>query len=228
MRWMPSGSFQMGSPENEAERKEDEILHPVTLTQGYWLADTACTQNLWLAVMGENPSDFTDDLNNPVNRVSWNDCQQFFEKANERLPDDFKLRFPTEAEWEYACRANTQTVFSWGDRLSTEQANYDGNNPYHKGKKGEYRKRVVDVLQFQVNPWGLYQMHGNVWEWCSDWLGEYAIDDNVDPQGVSEGQSRVLRGGSWISYGRYLRSANRYANGPVFRNFNVGFRLAGG
>lgn len=228
MRWIPPGSFQMGSPEDEADRRDNETLHPVTLTQGYWLADTACTQNLWLAVMGENPSDFKENLNNPVNQISWNECQQFFEKANEQLPDGFNLCFPTEAEWEYACRANTQTVFSWGNSLSTEQANYEGNYPYDNGEKGEYRERVVDVLQFQVNPWGLYQMHGNVLEWCSDWLGEYVIEDNVDPQGASKGLNRVLRGGCWFNDGRDLRSADRIARVPDNRYRNMGFRLAGG
>ncbi len=178
--------------------------------------------------MGDNPSAFKDSLDNPVNKVSWNDCQNFFEKANQGLPASFQLRFPTEAEWEYACRANTKTVFNWGDSLSTEQANYNGDFPYNQEKKGVYRQCVVAVLQFQVNPWGLYQMHGNVWEWCSDGKGEYFIKDAIDPKGATNGLYRVLRGGGWAGGGRSLRAASRDANEPDDRGLDLGFRLAGG
>ncbi len=228
MRWIPPGQFQMGSPETEVDRSDDEKLHQVTLTQGYWLADTACSQHLWLAVMGDNPSHFKDNPENPVETISWLDCEQFFQRANKLITGDLNLRFPTEAEWEYACRANTNTVFSWGDSLTTEQANYDGNYPYNQGEKGKYRKQSIAVLNFSANPWGLYQMHGNVWEWCSDWYGGYQSEDERDPQGDSKGQSRVLRGGGCIDYGRYLRSADRFALEPDYRGDLIGFRLAGG
>ena len=228
MRWIPPGVFQMGSPDNEAERGDNENLHSVTLTQGYWLAETACSQSLWLAVMKDNPSDFSDNLENPVNKVSWPDCQRFFTAANVLLPEGLILRFPTEAEWEYACRANTQTAFCWGNGLSTKQANYDGNFPYYQGEKGEFRQRVVEVLQFSANPWGLYQMHGNVWEWCADWYVENLNEDEVDPLRGSDGLIRVLRGGGWRSGGRALRSASRFADEPRRRRRIIGFRLAGG
>ena len=228
MRWIPPGIFQMGSPDNETERRDNENLHSVTLTQGYWLAETVCSQSLWLAVMEDNPGGFSDNLENPVNRVSWLDCQRFFTAANALLPEGLILRFPTEAEWEYACRGNTQTAFSWGNNLSTKQANYNGNYPYHKGEKGEYRQRVVEVLTFSANPWGLYQMHGNVWEWCADWYVENLSKDVVDPLGGSDGYNRVMRGGGWSSGGRFLRSAYRNAYGPGRCYPYYGFRLAGG
>ena len=227
MRWIPPGVFQMGSPDNEAERLDNENLHSVTLTQGYWLAETACSQSLWSAVMKGNPSNFSDNLENPVNRVSWLECQRFFTTANALLPEGLILRFPTEAEWEYACRANTQTVFCWGNGLSTKQANYDGNFPYDKGKKGEFRQRVVEVLQFSANPWGLYQMHGNVWEWCADLYVENLNGDEVEPIKSNDGRSRVLRGGCWRYSGHYLRSAYRYDFEQHLRLHYIGFRLAG-
>ncbi len=226
LRWIPPGEFEMGSPDNEAERFDNENLHYVTLTQGFWLADTACTQQLWTAVMGDNPSNFSDDPENPVDRLSWLDCEQFFSKANASLAVGLQLRFPTEAEWEYACRAGTQTPFSWGNNLTTEQANYDGSYPYAGGKKGKYRKRTVPVTAFSPNPWGLYQMHGNVWEWCADWYVEHLKNNDVDPVGSVEGQYRVLRGGSWINFGRVLRSARRSIH-PDLRFQYPGFRLAG-
>ncbi|MEE9354957.1 MAG: formylglycine-generating enzyme family protein, partial [Methylococcaceae bacterium] len=218
MRWIPPGVFQMGSPDNEAERLDNENLHSVTLTQGYWLAETACSQSLWLAVMEDNPSDFSDNLENPVNRVSWLDCQRFFTAANTLLPEGLILRFPTEAEWEYACRANTQTAFSWGNGLSIKQANYDGNFSYHNSEKGEYRQRVVEVLKFSANPWGLYQMHGNVWEWCEDLYVENLEEDQVYPLGGTGRWSRVLRGGGWNDFGLDLRSAIRDAGVPGYRS----------
>lgn len=228
MRWIPPGTFQMGSPSTEPERDDDEVLHQVTLNQGYWLAETACTQSLWLAVMEGNPSDFTASQENPVDSISWDDCQQFISKANALLPDTFNLRLPTEAEWEYACRANSQTVFSWGDSLNTEQANYDGDYPYANGEKGEYRKQTVEVLSFSTNSWGLYQMHGNVWEWCAGWYGDYPVKAVFNPLGASNGPCWVLRGGSWFNDGHHLRSAFRRASEPANRAHSIGFRLAGG
>ncbi len=211
----------------EGEGTDDEPRHQVTLTQGYWLADTACTQGLWQAVMGENPARFQDS----VEQVSWDDCQLFLQMANASL-EGLVLRLPTEAQWEYACRAGTQGQFSWGDTLSSGQANYNGNYPYNSNQKDEYRQRTVDVLTFTPNPWGLYQMHGNVLEWCADWQGEYPSGPVQDPKGPEEGQLRVLRGGSWNDYGRdlrsALRSALRLASTPDSRYDFIGLRLAGG
>jgi formylglycine-generating enzyme required for sulfatase activity len=135
---------------------------------------------------------------------------------------------PTEAEWEYSCRAGTTTPFSFGDQITPEQVNYDGNYPYAGGKKGLYREETVPVKDLPCNDWGLYQMHGNVWEWCQDWFGDYDLSVVEDPAGPSEGGSRVLRGGGWIDLGRNVRSAYRLAFAPGDRNGDFGFRLARG
>ncbi|MCH9699389.1 MAG: formylglycine-generating enzyme family protein, partial [Gammaproteobacteria bacterium] len=227
LRWIVPGTFLMGSPETEHDRRGDETQHQVSLTRGFWLGETSCTQAFWQAVMGANPSRFKDDPQLPVEQVSWEDCQQFLSSLQAKQPH-FKASLPSEAQWEYACRSGTQTAFSWGNNLSTELANYNANRPYANGKKGEYRERTVPVTAFLPNPWGLYQMHGNVWEWCQDWYGDYQKKDTIDPKGPKHGRNRVLRGGSWISSGRGLRSARRFAVEPDDRISTVGFRLAGG
>jgi formylglycine-generating enzyme required for sulfatase activity len=226
-RWIPPGRFRMGSPPEEAERFEEEIPHQVELTRGFWLADTACTQALWEAVMGENPSHF-QGAERPVEQVSWDQVNAFIDRLNAQVKG-LNLRLPTEAEWEYACRAGTQTPFWFGDNITTDQVNYDGNNPYAGGKKGEYREQTVEVKALPCNGWGLYQMHGNVWEWCSDdWYGDYAKGDVKGLQGYQTGERRVMRGGSWITFGRDTRSARRKEGSLGSRNFNVGLRLARG
>ena len=140
-RWIEPGQFTMGSPPNEPERYDDETQHRVTLTQGYWLAESTCTQALWEAMMGENPSRFKGQ-NRPVENISWEDAQRFIEKVNGMKPE-LKLCLPTEAQWEYACRAGTTTPFSLGDNITPEQVNYDGNHPYASGEKGQYREETV-------------------------------------------------------------------------------------
>ena len=227
-RWLPSGTFRMGSPLDEPERNEAETQHMVQLTQGYWLADTACTQALWQAVLGENPAEFKDDPENPVEQVSWDNTQVFFEALN-RLVPGLNAGLPTEAQWEYACRAGTTTPFSFGDTITTAQANYNGYHPYVDGKREEYREQTVPVKAFPANPWGLYQMHGNVWEWCQDWFADYPAEESVeDPSGPATGELRVLRGGSWSFNAWFLRSASRFWYGPGARFDDVGFRLAPG
>ncbi len=216
----------MGSPGNEPERYGDELLHEVILTGGFWLADTACTQALWQAVMGKNPSGFKG-AQRPVENVSWDGCREFIDKIN-RLKPGLHLRLPTEAQWEYACRAGTQIPFWFGDNITPDQVNYNGNYPYTGGKKGTYRKETVDVTSLPCNGWGLYQMHGNVWEWCSDWYDEYPTGSVIDPVGPADGTFRVLRGGSWIFFGRNVRSAYRSRDVPSYRVFFTGFRLARG
>jgi len=222
-RWIPPGTFMMGSPGDEPERDDDETLHRVTLTRGFWLADTAVTQELYEAVMGKNPSHFKG-RNRPVEEVSWRDCQEFFKKLK-TLPEtrDLSFTLPTEAQWEYACRAGTTTPFSFGDNITPDQVNYDGNYPYNNGKKGEVRRETVEVKSLPCNDWGLYEMHGNVWEWCNDWYGAYPDTEVENPQGPEQGESRVLRGGSWFSFGRYCRSASRSSPGPGGRDDGVGF-----
>jgi hypothetical protein len=168
------------------------------LSRGFWLADTACTQALWQAVTGAKPSYFKDDARNPVENVSWDEVQAFLSELNRRVPG-LQARLPSEAEWEYACRAGTTTPFSFGDNITPEQVNYDGNYPYAGGEKGLYRQKTVPAGSLPANPWGLYEMHGNVWEWCADWYGDYPNTPQVDPTGPQTGASRVLRGGSWTS-----------------------------
>ncbi len=168
--WRPPGTFLMGSPPSEPQRWDDEQQHRVTLSKGFWLGVTPVTQAQWQAVMGSNPSHFQGD-DRPVEEVSWDDCQEFCKRLAER--DGQRYRLPTEAEWEYACRAGTTTPFHFGATLSTEQANYDGNYTYGEGKKGKYREETTPVGSFPANAWGLHDMHGNVWEWCQDWYGPY-------------------------------------------------------
>jgi formylglycine-generating enzyme required for sulfatase activity len=226
LRWIEPGEFMMGSPQSEPKRYDDEQQHEVILTRGFWLADTACTQALWQAVMSDNPSDFKGE-DRPVDSVSWKDAQAFMEKINADIPG-LELQLPTEAQWEYACRAGTTTPFYFGENITADQVNFDGNYPYNKGKKGEYREQTVPVKSFACNDWGLYEMHGNIWEWCADWYGDYPKSTVVDPLGPEKGDNRVLRGGSWFGFGRDVRSADRRGDGPAYRHRFYGFRVARG
>ena len=231
LRWIEPGEFWMGSPKDEPERYDDEVRHRVRLTKGFWLADTTCTQALWEAVLGHNPSKFTGDLQLPVEQVSWDDVTQQFLPALDRTLPGLNGRLPTEAEWEYACRAGTTTPFFWSEPITPEKLNYDGNHPYNGAPKGLCRERTVPVKDFRPNAWGLYQMHGNVWEWCQDVKADYPTGEAVDPIGAQEGveaRQRVLRGGSWSSGGRFCRAADRRAREPGARLDSFGFRLARG
>ena len=216
------GEFLMGSPESEENRQEDEAQRPVRLTKGFFMGITEVTQAQWKAVMGTDPSDFKGD-NLPVEQMSWDDAVGFCRKLSAK--ESKRYRLPTEAEWEYACRAGTTTAFNTGPTISTDQANYNGDYTYAGGRKGIDRKKTMPVGGFKSNTWGLYDMHGNVWEWCGDWYGEYRRSEAVDPTGLASGKRRVLRGGSWSSYPRYCRSAHRRAYSPDFRINDWGFRL---
>ena len=154
----------MGSPEDEYKRDSNEVHHRVSLTLGYWLADTTCTQQFWNAIEDSSPSRFPGE-DNPVESVSFEDVERFLSKLNLKVDGAFSL--PTEAQWEYACRSGTETPFSFGETIGTDHANYHGNYPYADGPKGEHREQTVPVKELPANRWGLYQMHGNVWEWCS-------------------------------------------------------------
>jgi formylglycine-generating enzyme required for sulfatase activity len=230
LRWMSPGRFQMGSPEDEAERFDDEgPPHWVTLAKGFWLFDTAVTQALWQAVTGRNPSRFKGDETLPVEQVSWDDAQRFLRKINGTVPG-LGLRLPSEAEWEYACRAGTEMPFSFGATITPEQVNYNGGYSYAGGAKGLYRQQTLPVGSLLPNAWGLYEMHGNVWEWCADaWHDNYEgapLDGSVwQAEGAEE---RVLRGGSWLSDARGCRSAYRNADDPGSRGDDFGFRCARG
>ncbi|MEZ4629272.1 MAG: SUMF1/EgtB/PvdO family nonheme iron enzyme [Deinococcales bacterium] len=200
-RYIKAGEFLMGSQADEPERYDNETQHKVRLSKDYWLADTACTQGLWEAVMGNNPSYFKGSKNLPVERVSWHDVKGFIEKLNSE-GKNWAFRLPTEAEWEYGCRAGTETPFWYGKVINSSQVNFNGNYPYNNSPKSEYRGKTVEVGSLPANSWGLYEMHGNVWEWCEDWYDKY---DNksvqIDPQGLTNGRlPRVIRGGSWSSY----------------------------
>ncbi len=225
-RWIPAGTFMMGSPVDEPERGKGEAQHQVTISQGLWLADTTCTQELWEVVMGKNPSRFKGKQR-PVENVSWQECNDFIDRLNSQK-QGLDLRLPTEAEWEYGCRAGTDTPFSFGSNITTDQVNYDGDLPYDNGKKGKYRFETVEVYELPCNGWGLYQMHGNVWEWCRDWYGAYSTAAVIDPTGPDTGVRRVVRGGSWGSYAWWCRSAYRLSGRPGPRDDDQGFRLARG
>jgi formylglycine-generating enzyme required for sulfatase activity len=229
LRWIEPGSFLMGSPETEPDRSSDEgPRHRVTLTQGFWLADTACTQALWLAVVGgENPSKFKGNDEFPVEQVSWDDVmEKFMPKLQALLPEGVEATLPSEAQWEYACRAGTQTPFSFGEQINPKQVNYDGNYPYNNGPKGEDREKTVPVKALPANGWGLFQMHGNVWEWCFDERRTYAEGEAVDPLGAVGDGPRALRGGSWNLFAVYARSACRYQIERDYRWSIIGFRVA--
>jgi len=221
--WIPPGTFVMGSPATEEGRGSDETQHQVTLSQGSFLGTELVTQAFWMEVMGTNPSRFEgDDL--PVEQVSWDDCQEFLRVLSEH--DGQQYRLPTEAEWEYACRAGTTTPFTFGKTISTEQVNFNGDDPYGTGKQRGYCERTTPVGNFPANAWGLHDMHGNVWEWCADWYGEYPREAVVDPQGPAKGRSRVLRGGSFGSLAPNTRSALRMHHSTSYRADTLGLRLA--
>jgi formylglycine-generating enzyme required for sulfatase activity len=227
-RWIEPTSFLMGSPENENGRYDNEIQHPVTLTQGYWLADTACTQALWQTVMDRNPSAFKGE-NNPVENVSWDDIEKFLQRLNRQYPE-LKLRLPTEAEWENACRAGTIGAFNFEGELLLDKINYRGTWEDYSNWGESALQQTAVVKSYPPNAWGLYEMHGNVWEWCQDWYGDYPTEPVVDPLGAESGARRVLRGGSWFFGGESCRSAYRLHYPPDFVIGLVyyGFRLARG
>gem|GEM_PF-3556823 len=221
--YIPPGKFWMGSPDDEPKRSDNETMHEVILTQGFYMQTMPVTQLQWEKVMGSNPSKFKGDPRRPVENVSWNDAKAYIDKLHRR-DDRYRYRLPTEAEWEYACRAGTTTPFAFGDNITPDQVNYDGNYPY-KGPKGQYRKKTTPVGIFEPNAWGLFDMHGNVWEWCQDVYGDYPTGSVKDPTGAKSGAARVLRGGSWRHFAKSCRSAYRGRHTPGLRGAYFGFRL---
>ncbi len=234
MAWIEPGSFTMGSPASEKNRDDDERQHQVSLTKGFWLGKYEVTQGEWETLMGNNPSRFfkSAEKRAPVEGVSWEEAMAFCRKLTERersagrLPRGYEYSLPTEAQWEYACRAGTRSAFSYGSSLSSRQANFEGNYPYGGASKGPYLKKTAPVGSYASNDWGLYDMHGNVWEWCYDWKGNYTMGTATDPAGPSSGSARVERGGSWNDYARSCRSALRGSSTPGARSILLGFRLA--
>ncbi|MDP6527051.1 MAG: SUMF1/EgtB/PvdO family nonheme iron enzyme, partial [Kiritimatiellia bacterium] len=211
--WIEPGSFMMGSPSGEDGRDDDEKQHRVTLTKGFWMGKYEVTQAQWQQVMGSNPSHFKNaGQKAPVESVSWDDCQGFVRKLNGTgIEGTFSL--PTEAQWEYACRAGTTTRFGFGegDGDLWRYGNYcerSCSEDYSWKDKShtDGHDKTAPAGSFKPNEWGLYDMHGNVWEWCQDWHSSYPSSSVRDPTGSSSGSYRVLRGGSWFSLARYCRS----------------------
>jgi len=220
--YIPPGSFTMGSPQNESGRNSDEKQHRISLTKGYYLQTTEVTRGQWQAVMGREyrflAFDFKGNCGNdcPIVFITWNDVQEFINRLN-RDEGSIIYRLPTEAEWEYAARAGSTTRFCFGDEddLLSEYAWYNVNS----------NKKANDVAQKKPNAWGLYDMHGNVWEWCQDWYGDYPTGLVVDPTGVVSGSQRVMRGGCYEDKIKWCRSASRYKQKPTQRIIDTGFRL---
>ena len=238
---LPAGAFQMGSPFSEAQRSSDESRHEITLTSSYYIGVFEITQAQYERVIGSNPSGFTpqrhEDLRDtgrfPVEQVSWDDANEFCRTLS-RLPVEAKAervyRLPTEAEWEYACRggtANVKTPFNIGDSLSSSQANFHGKYPYGKAEPGRSLQRTTTVGEFKPNAIGLYDMHGSVWEWCSDKYNRdyYLNGPKSDPRGPRGGERRIVRGGSWRNNAARCRAAFRGKYDPDARIDNVGFRV---
>jgi len=223
--WIPPGTFLMGSPASEQDRYDNEGPQTVvTLTQGFWMSQYLVTQAQYQDVMGSNPAYFGGDPRRPVERVTWNDATNYCgvltarERLAGRLPAGYVYRLPTEAEWEYACRAGTMTRFSFGDDPGYSQL---GTYAWFAANSSN---QTHPVGEKQPNPWGLYDMHGNVWEWCLDRYGSYPGGAVADPRGPATGSDRVIRGGSWGYDGRFCRSAYRYDVSPDYRSISVGFR----
>jgi formylglycine-generating enzyme required for sulfatase activity len=208
---VPAGKFKMGSPASEKGRSDDETQHEVTLTKPFYMGKHEVTQEQWESVMGNNPSSRTKGAKLPVTNVSWEDCQEFIKKLNAKTKGGYRL--PTESEWEYACRAGTTTAYSCGDNLKKSDANIDGDS-------------IKAVGSYRPNAFGLYDMHGNVWEWCNDWYGSLQDGEVTDPKGAATGSSRVLRGGSCNGDASLARSSGRNVLSPTFRSNGLGFRLA--
>ena len=225
MLWVEPGTFTMGSPTTESGRSSNETEHNVTLTSGFYLGKYEVTQAQYEAVMTGNtdglsatPSSFSNNPNRPVENISWNDIQVFLTRLNQsdstNIPVGWAYVLPTEAQWEYACRAGTTTAYSWGSSISSSNANYNSII-------GE----TQDVGQYSPNAWGFFDMHGNVWEWVADWYGSYESNAVADPIGSASGSDRVHRGGSWHTAGPGLRSAERLHDTPSHRSITLGFRV---
>ena len=233
MLWVPAGTFTMGSPTMEAGREASkEQEHNVSLTKGFYLGKYEVTQAQYEAVTGTNPSDFnsTGNGNRPVEKVTWTEAVAFCnlltnqEQAAGRLPAGWAYVLPTESQWEYACRAETSTAYSWGATIASSNANYNWDGGANDGSDF---KQTRDVGQYTANPWGFFDMHGNVWEWTADkYQAAYPTGNPVvDPTGPASGSYRVIRGGSWYSGGPNLRSARRNYSPPGSRYDGIGFRV---
>jgi formylglycine-generating enzyme len=238
--WCPPGRFRMGSPPDEPDRRFDEAQVDVRLTQGFWMGKYELTQGQWKRIDGALAGHVTpgegDDF--PVHSVSYIEAEELCRKLTDRalasgeLPEEWEFRLPTEAQWEYACRAGSTTATAFGDRLSSRQANFSGK-PYNGAEEGPSLNRAVEVGRYRPNAWGLHDMHGNAFEWCRDWYhAKLPGGDDPDLSAVKGARnrdgtySRVRRGGAWTDDGKYLRSAFRLRFEPERRSDHIGFRVA--
>ncbi len=217
------GTFLMGSPDCEVGRENDETIHEVTITKPFFIQNTPVSQGLWKAVMGVNPDSFQEDRDDlPVESVSWNQCREFIRRLNSIT--EGKYRLPTEAEWEFACRAGSSAAFANGDISEI----YCGPDPvlremgWYCGNSG---RKIRPGGRKNPNGWGLFDMHGNIGEWCQDWYGDYHSDPAADPCGPASGASKVVRGGSWFGSAKNCRSAARFHWPPNSKSDLIGFRL---
>lgn len=238
--WCPPGTFTMGSPPSEPERRPDEAQRVVTLTRGFWAGKHEVRQGDWKRVVGPLPGgviDHDDDNDLPVESVNYFEavgfCRMLTDLARKsgELPEGWEFRLPTEAQWEYACRAGTTTASAFGEKLGSKQANFQGA-PYNGAERGPSRNRPVRVGSYPANPWGLHDMHGNAYEWCRDWYHR-ELPGGLDPdlsarKGASNRDgtySRVRRGGAWVDDGWPCRSAFRLRFEPERRSDHIGFRV---
>jgi formylglycine-generating enzyme required for sulfatase activity len=223
--FIPAGEFEMGSPMDELKRDDDEGQHRIKLTKPFYMGKFEVTQLQYREIMSENPSKFGGD-NLPVENVSWYEAARFLKKLSDKTGKKFRL--PTEAEWEYACRAGTKTAFNTGTTIDSDFANYEATTPYADGIIGKDLKCTSKVGSYPPNAFGLYDMHGNVWEWCSDFYDSeyYKVTPTVDPQGpqVNKGD-KVMRGGAWNERPNKCRSADRNNRGPKTNQPIIGFRV---
>ncbi len=229
MRWISPGRFHMGSlPDDDGLIKDEGPKHEVTLTQGFWLADTTCIQSMWRAVMGDalRPISFLNHPDFPVTGVSWVAVMDFVKRVQKSIWGGWRLELPTEAEWEYSCRSGTDTAFSFGSSISVDQANFDARIPYGSARIADGRGEPVAVKSLPPNNWGLFEMHGNVWEWCADARRVYSNAGVSDPVGKKTGSIRMIRGGSWNDGAWWARSGHRNFARTSKSDDAFGFRFA--
>jgi uncharacterized protein (TIGR02996 family) len=224
--FIPPGRFLMGSDHPEADDAEKPV-HEVTLTRGFYLGTTPVTQAQWNAVMGTNTSYFQSPTH-PVVQLSWEDCQQYCGKLKAHLGGRVRVRLPTEAEWEYACRAGTNTEYHFGDQINTELANYDGKETWNGSPVGKFRALTTDVGTFPANAWGLFDVHGNIWEYCEDAWNEtfYAQAPAENPLYDNYINTYLSRGGSYVYNSYHCRAANRFWHFRGCGYCDTGLRLA--
>lgn len=242
LKLIPPGTFLQGSPGREEHRHSDETQRVVTISRPFYMSATEVTQSQWHRVMQTTARDQRDKVSSawdmrgegddhPIYFVSWHDANAFckeltrLERQAGHIGPDQRYRLPTEAEREYAARAGTRTAFHTGNSISAEQANYDGRSTYFNGRPGNYRRTIIPVAQFAPNTLGLFDMHGNVAEWCADGYDFYPLREQTDPTGNPDAEQRVYRGGSWNDCPWLLRSAHRSRSEPELRNLRVGFRV---